>query len=211
MPSVSAPAPQGSMESGPVTLDALVEHLARCVVQPVSMCTRTIPAMRRRGNPLLERGVICLAGRGGMIGASYESVVNRQRAREGQPTTRDGQLAHFRASSLWRGQGEHVPGNRHLVRHRQRGDLYLVFYPRADRHGQPIDLWREYRWADDFFPLDPSEVEPWLKTSSGSSRPRTAKRIPWRTIALPSIVSIRIAGQVYRVADCTALPVTAAA
>ncbi len=189
------------------TTARLIRTLAGERVQPVSITTRTPADMRRGGgrfgpaNPLIERGVIRLARRGGFIGASYASVVNRQREREGRPLAADGSLETFRAEKLWRGHGEHVRGNRHLVRHKVSGLLYLVFFPSTDKAGKPVVARSEFRWADTDETIPDETVRPWLKLSGVSGRQGTKKQVPWRLFMLEHLVQMKLGGRLYEITD----------
>lgn len=191
----------GSASGIGISRQRLCGLLASQRTQPVMIVTRTTVRMKKRGNPLAGHGVIKRAGRNGFIGANYASVVNRQRDREQQPIDAEGNVRHFFASSLWRGRGEHVEGNRHLVRHRDTRELYLVFYPRANAQGEPVEMWTRYHRADTDQEIPVELVDPWLLKSNGSRRQRTEKPIPWRAIALSSLEYIRLAGTLYRVLE----------
>ena len=175
--------------------------------QTVGLTTRTTPAMRRGGghhgppNPFFERGVVKIANRSGILGVSYESCVNRQRVREGSPTESDGTVTSFRAAKLWSGFGEHVRGNRHLVRHKLTGLFYLVLFPRTDRQGRIVSGQTEYRYADNDEPIDESEIRPWLKLSKQSSRQGTKKPVAWRLILITNILQLRAGGNLYEITD----------
>lgn len=171
----------------PITFARLAELLVDQPTQPVTLVTRTVPEMRKRGNPFLERGLYCLACRNGFIGARYQSVVNRQRGREERPKDKRGEIIPFRSMGLWNGQGERVPGNRHLVRHKTKGSVYLVFYPQQE-------FWRRYETSDTLEILPAEEVEPWLKRSSGSTRQGTEKKIHWKTLHPQSLLRIKMQG-----------------
>lgn len=181
----------------PISFDQFVRGLALQPTQPVSLVTRTIPEMIMRGNPFAARGILKYEGRSGFIGADYKSVVMRQRRRENRPTDESGQVIRFRPSSLWNGRGEHVRGNRHLVRHVDTGELYLVFYQAHDAKGRTKHLWQRFEFTDTCDTADASDVRPWLIESNVSERQLTRKKIPWRVIALKSIVRIRMNGVLY--------------
>lgn len=177
---------------------ALVDLLAGANTQPVSLVTRTSPRMRKRHNPFSY--VVCVTERLGMIGANYERAVNRQRWREQQPTTRDGDVEPFKAQSLWRGAGEHVPNNRHLVRHKKTGKLYLIFFPRTNRKGEIIPDRKRYHNAVTMAEIPVDRLRPFLYPPARSVKQGTDKPIHWRLIGLDSLIAIKMAGVTYHIA-----------
>lgn len=197
---------QGKATGLPITEAKLAAMLARERVQISRVVTRTLPKFRR-GSPFQPRSVVCLCVRTGFIGADYLRVCEAQRRREGLDL---GEIAlRCRPGNLWGGKGEHVTGNRHLVRHRDRRLLYLVLYPKTNLSGIPIEPYREYFAAVDLQPLDLDLVEAWRKRSLGSSFPGTRKRIPWRLPCLGSIVSISLGGTNFTITGKRSKPIMA--
>jgi hypothetical protein len=148
-------------------------------------------------NPYLY-GVEKLTERYGMLGVRYANAVNNQRAREGLDAADYPEGAEFRADKLWRGRGEHVPGSRFLVRHKDTGKLYLGFMPR-NHNGLPacgIDRWRDVATGAN---LDPARLVDYLPVKTTPTNQGTRKEIFWRTIALDNIILIK-SGEVYRIA-----------
>ena len=180
-----------------ITTEQLIAMLATVSPQPVTIATKTTPAMRRRGNPYLARGVVRLATRNGFIGPSYESVVNRQRLRESRQTD-DQKFPLFKAGKLWNGKGRRVTGNRHLVMHIDSGKRYLVFFPQRT-------ISSRYEYGDTGRKIPDSRIEKWLHASSRkpSTHQGTKKPIAWRVIALENLCSITISGEQYLIKDPT--------
>lgn len=187
-----------------VALHVLPELLVEQPTQPVMIVTRTEPPLRK-GCPLKDRGVVKVESRNGFIGADYASVVENQRAREGKTVyrTRGQQIGlhlPFKPSRLWEGMGEHVPGNRHLVRHRATNEHYLVFYPKQDAKGVVQAIWTRYEALDTCETIAAEEVTPWLAKFrggvrlEGSARQGVSKRIAWRLILLENILRMRVRG-----------------
>lgn len=159
----------------------------------VSITTETEPKMRKTNNPYFGR-VKRIARRSGMLGASYENAVNRQREREGI-------ASEFKAESLWGGAGEPVGGS--LVRHKTNGGLYAVFFPTyTDEQGKPIasdDCWTldNIRVGDG----DPklTEIKSFLSGSSESPKQGVEKAIAWRVVKLENVCELRYKGEVYTI------------
>lgn len=169
------------------------------------LVTRTEPALRAKGNPFHERGVVKYEGRNGFIGADYARAVEAQRAREGKTVFRTrGQMIGaplpFKPRTLWEGMGEHVPNNRHLVRHVATGDLYLVFFPKQDAVGEVQAIWTRYEALDTCETLPAEQVTPHLVKDrrggrlEGSKRQKTGKPIAWRLILLEHILRMKVRG-----------------
>lgn len=183
-----------------ITRQQLVELLAGEPAQPVGLVTRTPARMRLTDNPYAGRGIMRVADRHGWIGASYESCVNRQRVREGRPKARVSPaeagvlyVERFRADRLWSGAGEHLPDNRHFVRHKGTGKLYLAFFPLSVLR----DLWLDAKQRV----IPPAKLEPWLIASGRSSTQQTDKQIQWRVIALENLEILRLKKRVYLISD----------
>lgn len=166
--------------------------------QFVSVVTETEPKMNKKSrvskepNPYLGR-VKRMAVRAGMLGASYEKAVTNRRESEEHPEP------VFTAEALWNGKGEHVNGSKCLVRHRETGKLYMVFYPKHDDTGT-VKV-SESEWLCDGAPIDVAELQPYLPpVSEGSARQETERPVPWRVIGLDGIRSLTMAGETYTVA-----------
>jgi hypothetical protein len=161
----------------------------------VTLTTKTTPKMlkkgRTTGSPCPYRGVHRIARRNGIIGCSYESCVNRQRVREGQPTDENDVILYFDALSLWGGKGEHE--GRFIVRHRDTGKRYIAFRPTQRVDGSPVldDEWKD----EEGNLLNPAELEEWLPLSSHNRRQVVDREVLWRTIALDNILSISYKGE----------------
>jgi len=187
---------QGKACGLPITEQQLCFLLASQRVQVARVITRTLPKFHR-GSPFKPRSVVSLCVRCGFIGADYLRVVLAQRKREGIDLS--GIPTRCRPGRLWRGKGEHVTGNRHLVRHRDRGLLYLVLYPKTDAQGTPVESYRRFFNAHNLLPIDGELVNRWRVRSPGSDFAGTKKRIPWRLPCLGSITSITLGGTPYTI------------
>lgn len=174
--------------------------------EPVTIMTRTEPKMKsgrkdketgEYPNPFItsdkESKVERLALRNYFIGASYESVVNRQRVREDHGE-------YFTAEELWGGHGERV--NKFVVRHKGNGKLYLACKApnQRDNPGLADTIESRYQWKDTGLPLTEDEetaYKEWLPKPSASKRQETDKAIHWRTVELKNIEYVRIGGREY--------------
>lgn len=113
----------------------------------------------------LTKQVVMLCG--------YESAVNRRAAQEGL-------APEFRAESLWGGKGRHI--TKYLVEHVETGKRYLAYTPVKTIHEE---------WLADGIPVNKSEIEHWLVSSSKTTRQPQEKVLPWRVVALENIVEIK--------------------
>jgi hypothetical protein len=112
----------------------------------------------------------------GMLGASYENVVNNQRERESLP--RD-----FVPLSLWNGKGILI--NPYIAKHSESGRFYLVFYPCHD-------VGRKSWYVDFDNKRVVEDIDNWLPSKrEGSKRQGTDIPVPWRIIAFESIRLIK--------------------
>mgnify|MGYP000154895923 CR=1 FL=1 len=161
----------------------------------VSIVTATAPKMNKRHretkevNPFLGKEVLRTAHRHGMLGASYEQAVINRRENEDHPRPES-----FTADKLWNGAGEHVEGSKTLVRHKETGKLYMVFYPSA-RPSVKADAWTvdgEEVAGETLVPFLPPVAE-------GSKRQETSERVAWRTIALENVRQLVVGGETYTV------------
>ena len=150
----------------------------------VSVATRTEPKMRKRDNPFVENGVWYLASRVGIIGVDYGSSVNRQRDREGAVIDRKGEIAEFKAESLWKGKGVRICDK--VATHSDKGGYYLPMFPRSVSNARFED--------NDGNLLSPKKLEPFLysppevaHTSQG-----TDKQVHWRIIKFDSLLNIKV-------------------
>ena len=159
-----------------ITRDECVAMLnARGGCCPVTILTRTQPALRKTGNPFAMRGVERIARRNGFVGGDYEAIANNQRERAGE--ARD-----FEALALPWGRHE----GRFFIEHK--GARYLKFFPVQNGCGG-VDEWRTL----DGQPLTLDDVRPFLpKTKEGPGG------VPWRTISLANIEEIVIDGETLR-------------
>jgi hypothetical protein len=175
-------------------LDAIMEK-GNNPTRIVSLVTKTFPPLLKKGRvskspcPWNE-GVVKLAHRYGIIGCSYQSVVNRQREREGQPVNRRNQVIPFYAQSLWNGYGEHVPDSPYLVRHRERETLYLAFLP-FNRDNEPAIVEEVYHDVATGETIEPELLTEYLRVPYTPQHQGVDKVVFWRTIAIENIKMIR--------------------
>ena len=159
----------------------------------VTLTTATSPVLleknrvTKESNPYLQR-IKRFAVRQGMIGAKYENAVNNARKLEKNDDV-------FVADSLWKGKGEHVSAC--LVRHKDTQRHYLAFYPKNDKGDVKVS---ESYWAIDGLPVPDELVNPYLPVKNeGSKRQETEFPVPWRVIALDSIIALAIDGENYMI------------
>lgn len=162
-----------------ITFEEFVARLnARGGCCPVTILTRTQPALRKTGNPFAERGVERIARRNGFVGGDYESIANNKQERAGE--ARD-----FEAMPLpW---GQHA--GRFFIEHK--GARYLKFFP-IQTGCAGVDEWR----TCDGQPLTLDDVRPFLPKHHDAP-----SGVPWRTIALTNIEEIVIDGETLRLAS----------
>jgi hypothetical protein len=159
----------------------------------VRVVTATEPKMNQKhrvtkvANPFMGKRVLRTASRHGMLGASYENVVQNRRDAEDHPMA-------FRAEALWNGAGEHVEGSKVVVRHRTTGKQYLVFYPHRESSVM------QDAWTVDGTEVAVRELSPYLPPApQGSGRQEVENPVAWRTIALDNILSLQMNGETYTV------------
>jgi hypothetical protein len=88
-----------------------------------------------------------------------------------------------------------LEGSRNLVRHKDTGKLYIVFYPH--REGSVM----EDTWTVDGNEISQDVLTPYLPpVSDGSKRQETEKAVAWRTIALDNVVQITVHGETFMIA-----------
>lgn len=141
----------------------------------VTLTTRTMPRMKKTGNPYFGR-VERVAKRNGQIGVDYQNSVNNQLGREGKDTD-------FEAYPLpW---GEHH--NAYFVAHK--GNFYLKYKPKSTL----ADIWVDTETGEE---LSVDKLQEFLPKQS-ESRQGTDNEIQWRTIAVDSISQIAVDGETY--------------
>lgn len=160
----------------------------------VSLVTATTPKLLSKGKktkqprPASLNGLRRHAVRNGMIGANYENVVNNQRAREGNEKT-------FDAHALWNGKGKHV--NPFIVEHVGTSKKYLAFYPKHDDGDVKVS---QSSWFVGVNEVNIEDIAEFLPEPSVSSRQETETNIPWRVVAIDSILSMKINGETFMIA-----------
>lgn len=175
-----------------VTPEELVDILANSRAQPAVIVTRTPARMRKTGNPLAARGVQKISVRHGFLGTDYARCVDRQREREQRPLNDRGALELFNADRLWNGAGEQLPQNRHFVRHKKTGALYLKWFPLRE---QSI-VYQDAR--NRAIPAD--QVRPFLlRSSAGSKRQEVRRPVQWQLIALDHLEIVKANSRSYLV------------
>lgn len=173
-----------------VSQDDLVEKLKELRgAHIVSVVTRTEPKMRKRDNPFVENGVWYLASRVGIIGVDYASSVNRQRQREGSVIDRKGEIAEFKAESLWKGKGVRICDK--VTTHADNGGFYLPFFPRSVSDSRFED--------NEGNLLSEKKLEPFLysKPKVEHTSQGTDKQVHWRILKLDSLLNIKVQKEVH--------------
>ncbi len=145
---------------------------------PVTVKTRTVPKMRKTGNPFWDK-VVKVSRVNGFANWVYANSVNRQRGRENK-------VADFVPEPRqWGTRIAHTP----LVEHK--GNFYLELkVEKSYEH--------EYLWIKNNEPLDDyelTELEKFLQKSSKSRTQQTDKEIILRDYRMDSIVGITMNGQ----------------
>ncbi len=161
-----------------LTADELLAELAENTgTRIVTIVTRTDPRLRKTGNPYAGN-VVKVQALNGVLNYDYEAAVNRQRGREDKADD-------FQACA--RQWGERVAGTP-VVMHK--GKSYLSV--KVERC-----IWRRFETIDTGEMIDPAELDPFMPAKCGS-RQGVDREVIERTIALDSIVSIRMNGQTRR-------------
>lgn len=159
-----------------VTRQQLVDVLkARRRADVVTIVAENSPRLRKTGNPFSGR-VRKVSRLNGVIGFDYENVVNRQRARHGDPEAFEAQ------PRTW---GQRV-ANTPLVEHN--GQFYL-------------EVKVERTLACQFFidgkPVDAAVVKPWLLNQRADATNQGERRIVPLDFRLTSIRQIAIGGRLF--------------
>lgn len=171
-----------------VTRDELKQILARHRgASAVSLYARTVPEMRKKNNPFHGR-VAKLSRVVGMIGFRYSASVNRQRAREGRPTDRDGAVPWFVAEPRKWGKPW---GKSPLIEHL--GRFYLEV--KVNRGQSQV----EYEEAETGRKITHTQLAPYLRKRSRSKKQGVENEVLLRDYALESIVQLRMGGDVFDV------------
>lgn len=167
-------------ETPSLTADELLAELAdNTGARIVTLTTRTDPRLRKTGNPYAGN-VVKVQALNGVLNYDYQAAVNRQRGREDK-------AGDFQACA--RQWGERVAGTP-VVMHN--GKSYLSI--KVERC-----LWRRFETIDTGDLIDPAQLDAFMPSKS-ASRQGVDREVCERTIALDSIISIRMNGQTYRLA-----------
>lgn len=155
----------------------------------VSIFTETSPKLLKKSRitglkcPYLR--VIRRCWRNGMIGASYERAVDKQRDREGHDE-------EFKAESLWNGKGQYVQGSKRIVEHTEEMERYLAFMPKSVDNTVIVS---NDTWEADAMEVTQEDLAEYLPISKQPETQETEKVIHWRVIKLDSIKAIRYANE----------------
>lgn len=125
----------------------------------VTMWTRTEP----------KPNIIKISEKKGQIGCSYENCVKNKTGDE-----------TFVAESLWKGKGAHVPGNRYLVTHKEKGGFYIQFRP--SDVSVSVDIYKD------------KESGQVIERPDLPEKPEVVQQ--WRTIKLENVLQIKC-GDIY--------------
>lgn len=154
----------------------------------VTLTTKTLPELLKKnritGEPNPFGKITRICRRNGVIGCSYESCVNRQRAREEHED-------YFTASELWNGKGQH--DSPYTVKHVEKGTRYVCFKPKQKPNGELVI--NADAWLADGTPINEVDIRDWLKSSQPSKRQELEKPVFWRTIGLENILAVSCDGQ----------------
>lgn len=180
------------METTTMTRKDFIISMAASLKGFCRVLTVTQPTMRKTNNPYYGR-VTNITERLGNLGTNYENAVNNQREREELPES-------FSAEAMWKGAGEHV--NKNIVRHKDSGENYLVFYPRSNHNGLPVNA--EQRWLVDGVPATQEQIEEiksFMPNRTSSGKQGTEKIVPWRVFNIWNVIEIAVDGKVIRLVD----------
>jgi len=194
----------------------------------LTLWARTEPEMLARdsaGNANPFRGKIFHEwGRCVTFGADYERAVNRAwaKATNGQHGTIRGQRKPppgelfdkhedlretFDAAGLWCGYGERL--NRFLARHKETGQLYLVYMLQSFPPGHPRagfvkgPLFNRFVWKSRNQPIVPGRLLPFLRVRQPSTKQQVRRfgaieQRP-RTVMLQNLLQLNMGGEVLEV------------
>jgi len=154
--------------------DTLFAYLKKHnIVAPFArLTTRTEPKLLAAARAVYPLGVQRTSVRVGQVGMVYENCIKNATGDE-----------DFQVQSLWRGKGVHVDGNRYLVKHVDKDDLYIAFRARENKDGSlmiPEDVWIDIATKEVIGkPID------FLPKSSESPY-----NVIWRTINIKNILKV---------------------
>lgn len=164
----------------------------------ISIHARTVPVMRKTGNPWYGR-VVKLARLTAVIGASYESSVNRRREKEAAQAGRKS-IDYFHADKRTWGKREiRKPRRRQTKRDRQTAPLIQYkgrFYLNLQRQKM---LHCEYRDTDTGAEIPAAEIEPWIRPRNEGKRQQLNNPVINRDYTLTNILQLRMQGKVYEI------------
>jgi hypothetical protein len=171
----------------------LADRLAtRNGAQIVTMITRTQPALKGgKKSPLAGKLVEKQSRVNGMVNWSYENAVNNQRQREQAPLDANDEVEEFISHPRKWGQRVHKTA---FVRHIPKGTdekrVYVEF-----KHQNSLG----YQYFIDGLPVDESEVTPFLRDKSESSRQEVEHQVILRDYRLSSIEYMTFAGETFAI------------
>lgn len=164
----------------------------------ISIHARTIPDMRKTGNPWYGH-VVKLAYLRAIIGASYESSVNRRREKEAALAGRTS-VDYFHAGErTWGKRVIRKPRRRQSQKDRQtaplirhKGKLYLNLQRQKMLH-------YEYRDTVTAAEIPAAEIEPWIRPRNEGRRQQLDNPVINRDYTLTNILQVRMLGKVYEI------------
>jgi hypothetical protein len=170
----------------------LADRLAtRNGAQIVTMITRTQPALKGgKKSPLAGKLVEKQSRVNGMVNWSYQNAVNNQRQREQTPLDVNGEVEEFISHPRKWGQRIHKTAFvRHLNKEGEKR-VYVEF-----KHQNSLG----YQYFIDGLPVDESEVTPFLRDKSESSRQEVENEVILRDYRLSSIEYMTFAGETFAI------------
>lgn len=184
----------------------------------VVLVTRTEPELTKKHRVTKEPcpyqyGIYRISRRSAVLGADYETKVNRNNFRDavkiaeehGVDTTRQDkidkiveQVPEFKAEQLWRGKGKHV--SRFTVEHCDTHERYFYFLPSTKKgdNGTATVYEDEYRENVTDRVIDGVELED-LKVGYLPKVSVAESGQTWRTVKLSNVLIVAHAGNVYQV------------
>lgn len=166
-------------------------------------------------NPFVD-GIHHLMHQTIILKANYENMVNKQRERELEQykynlpepprflknPPPEPEAEEFIANELWNGFGDRDPQYPTFVSiHVESGNRYLSYRPSSTAEdGVPTPVSSVYSDAKTGQVLDfETQLKPFYKAFRKPKNQMTKKMIPWQTVHLENIVSVKFQGELYTI------------
>lgn len=158
----------------------------------IGVTIRTIPSMRKTGNPFMEDGVFKTGDIAGILGGRYDNAINNQSGRE------DGTLDFVPQTAKW---FEYIEGSKVIGHNRNKPHETYYFAIKVQSAGEQV-------YTDGLGEvIEGARLEELKSFFPAKKAPATQdhieKKVIWRTIKLSSIVEMRINGETYVVCPNT--------